>query len=441
MNLSKAVVLCILFVTSAVGYAAEVRDVRFWRAPDHSRVVFDLSSPVSHEVISLSNPDRLVVDIADARLTADAVNLDFGDSPIDRLRYAAKPDGKLRVVFDLKSGVKARSFLLAAHQGQHDRLVVDFLDESEKSVPRVVKSVSQSAQRDVVIAIDAGHGGEDPGAIGPGRAREKDVVFEIAKRLQKKFESKSGYRVTMIRDGDYYVGLAKRRDLARKAQADFFVSIHADAFTDSRANGSSVYALSKRGATSATARILAQRENQADLVGGVSLSDRDQVLAGVLTDLSMTATLDASLNVGGQILGEMGKVSRLHSRRVEQAGFAVLKSPDIPSLLVETGFISNPGEAKKLRTSHYQNQIAQAIYEGIDRYFRESPPPDTYFAALKRGDVDTSRGGNQTYVIARGDTLSGIAARYKVSVKELQRHNSLPNSEIRIGQKIQIPAS
>ncbi len=441
MNLSKAVVLCILFVTSAVGYAAEVRDVRFWRAPDHSRVVFDLSSPVSHEVISLSNPDRLVVDIADARLTADAVNLDFGDSPIDRLRYAAKPDGKLRVVFDLKSGVKARSFLLAAHQGQHDRLVVDFLDEGEKSVPRVVKSVSQSAQRDVVIAIDAGHGGEDPGAIGPGRAREKDVVFEIARRLQKKFESKSGYRVTMIRDGDYYVGLAKRRDLARKAQADFFVSIHADAFTDSRANGSSVYALSKRGATSATARILAQRENQADLVGGVSLSDRDQVLAGVLTDLSMTATLDASLNVGGQILGEMGKVSRLHSRRVEQAGFAVLKSPDIPSLLVETGFISNPGEAKKLRTSHYQNQIAQAIYEGIDRYFRESPPPDTYFAALKRGDVDTSRGGNQTYVIARGDTLSGIAARYKVSVKELQRHNSLPNSEIRIGQKIQIPAS
>ena len=251
----------------------------------------------------------------------------------------------------------------------------------------------------------------------------------------------------MIRDGDYYVGLAKRRDLARKAQADFFVSIHADAFTNPSANGSSVYALSKSGATSASARILAQRENEADLVGGVSLSDKDQVLAGVLTDLSMTATLDASLSVGGQLLGEMGKISRLHSKRVEQAGFAVLKSPDIPSLLVETGFISNPHESSKLKTSSYQGKMAQAIYEGIDRYFRESPPPDTYFAAVKRGDI-TPAGGRSTpgssvreYVIANGDTLSGIAHRYNVPLRDLQRHNQLSGSDIRVGQKIKIPAS
>lgn len=434
------VTLCLAMLLASVGWAAEVRDVRFWRAPDHSRVVFDLSAPVSHEVIRLDKPDRLVVDISKASFKVPGDIPAFENSPIQRLRHAAKPDGKLRVVFDLNSSVQVRSFLLPAGAGQSDRLVVDFLDQQRGSKPKVVKSVEQSAQRDVVIAIDAGHGGEDPGAIGPGRLKEKDVVYKIAKKLEAKFKSKRGYQVVMIRDGDYYVGLAKRRDLARKAQADFFVSIHADAFTHASANGSSVYALSKRGATSASARILAKRENQADLVGGVSLSDKDHVLAGVLTDLSMTATLDVSLSVGAQLLGEMGKISRLHSKRVEQAGFAVLKSPDIPSLLVETGFISNPGEARKLKTSRYQNQMAQAIFEGIDRYFRESPPPDTYFAAVKRGNVAKPAGARE-YVIASGDTLSAIGARHNISVAELLRHNGLADSSIRVGQKIQIPAA
>ncbi|WP_036256374.1 N-acetylmuramoyl-L-alanine amidase [Spongiibacter marinus] len=439
----KPIHIVVLFWTMLVttlSSAAEVRDVRFWRAPDHSRVVFDLSAPVSHEVISLDKPDRLVVDLSKAQFSVDGAIPEFENSPIVRLRHAEKPDGKLRVVFDLSKSVQVRSFLLPASAGQSDRLVVDFLDQQRGTEPKVVKSVEQSSQRDVVIAIDAGHGGEDPGAIGPGRLQEKDVVFRIAKKLEAKFKSKRGYRVVMIRDGDYYVGLAKRRQLARKAQADFFVSIHADAFTHSSANGSSVYALSKRGATSASARILAKRENQADLVGGVSLSDKDHVLAGVLTDLSMTATLDASLSVGAQLLGEMGKISRLHSKRVEQAGFAVLKSPDIPSLLVETGFISNPGEARKLKTSRYQNQMAQAIFEGIDRYFRESPPPDTYFAAVKRGDAAKPKGARE-YVIASGDTLSAIGARHNISVADLQRHNGLSGSSIRVGQKIQIPAT
>lgn len=424
--------------------AAEIRDVRFWRAPDHSRVVFDLDGPVAHEVMSLSNPQRLVVDIKSAKLSADASNLNFANSPVVKLRHAVKKNGDLRVVFDLNKPIKARSFLLPSGAGLRDRLVVDFVDQDqtkpESSKPVVRKSVEHTSQRDVVIAIDAGHGGEDPGAIGPGRVKEKDVVYKIAKRLKAQFEKKKGYRVVMIRDGDYYVGLAKRRNLARRAQADFFVSIHADAFKDSRANGSSVYALSQRGATSASARILAQRENNADLVGGVKLSNKDKVLAGVLTDLSMTATLDVSLSVGAQMLGEMKDISRLHSRRVEQAGFAVLKSPDIPSLLVETGFISNPGEARKLKSSRYQQQMAMAVYEGIDRYFRESPPPDTYFAALKRGNIKLAA-GERTHVIARGDTLSDIALRYNIPLRVLQRHNRLSSSAIRIGQKIQIPAS
>ncbi|WP_269619884.1 N-acetylmuramoyl-L-alanine amidase [Zhongshania sp. BJYM1] len=455
MNRISSALLCGLLFFAAIAEAAEVRDVRFWRAPDHSRVVFDLSGPVEHELITLENPSRLVIDIQGAKLTSDTSKLDFANSPISKIRHAEKPGGALRIVFDLSNEVQVRSFLLAASGELHDRLVVDFLDKEEKATvggvavpnaPKVVMSVENSSHRDVVIAIDAGHGGEDPGAIGPGRVKEKDVVYKIALRLKERFEQKKGYRVVMIRDGDYYVGLAKRRDLARKAQADFFVSIHADAFTNPKANGSSVYALSKRGATSASARILAQRENEADLVGGVSLSDKDQVLAGVLTDLSMTATLDASLSVGGQLLGEMGKISRLHSKRVEQAGFAVLKSPDIPSLLVETGFISNPHEASKLKSSTYQSQMSQAIYEGIDRYFRESPPPDTYFAAVKRGDIAPGKGhapvaGEREYVIARGDTLSGIAHRYNVPLNDLRRHNQMSGSDIRVGQKIQIPSS
>ncbi len=457
MKRISSAVLCGLLFLAATAQAAEVRDVRFWRAPDHSRVVFDLSGPVEHELITLDNPNRLVIDIQATTLSSDTSKLEFANSPITRLRHAEKPGGALRLVFDLSNAVQVRSFLLAASGDLRDRLVVDFLDKGEStgtsasssqsvSAPKIVKSIENSSHRDVVIAIDAGHGGEDPGAIGPGRVREKDVVYKIAQRLKERFERKKGYRVVMIRDGDYYVGLAKRRDLARKAQADFFVSIHADAFTNPSANGSSVYALSKRGATSASARILAQRENEADLVGGVSLSDKDQVLAGVLTDLSMTATLDASLSVGSQLLGEMGKISRLHSKRVEQAGFAVLKSPDIPSLLVETGFISNPHESSKLKTASYQAQMAQAIYEGIDRYFRESPPPDTYFAAVKRGDISPARGSTPTggareYVIANGDTLSGIAHRYNVPLRDLQRHNQLSGSDIRVGQKIQIPAS
>ncbi|WP_460994453.1 N-acetylmuramoyl-L-alanine amidase [Spongiibacter taiwanensis] len=450
MHPSKIVLSCCLLFFTVVAQAAEVRDIRFWRAPDHSRVVFDLSGPVQHEVISLDGPYRLVVDIDQGAMgSVDLAALNFEGSPIQRLRHAAKDDGRLRVVFDLSADVQARSFFLPANAGLDDRLVIDFLDREPSAaeqapVERVVKSVESAGQRDVVIAIDAGHGGEDPGAIGPGRLREKDVVLQIANKLKAKFEAKKGYKVEMIRKGDYYVGLAKRRDLARKAQADFFVSIHADAFTSPKANGSSVYALSKSGATSATARILAKRENESDLVGGVSLSDKDHILAGVLTDLSMTATLDASLSVGAQMLSQMERISRLHSRRVEQAGFAVLKSPDIPSLLVETGFISNPGEASKLRTSSYQYQMAQAIFVGIDNYFRDSPPPDTYFAAVKRGEVAAPPAGSagpEEYIIASGDTLSGIAQRYNVSVSELQRHNQMSDTRIRVGQKIQIPAS
>ena len=429
-------VLLLTLLISAAGFAADVKDVRLWRAPDHTRVVFDLSGPAEYQVFQLNNPERLVVDISRTRLKQLPADLKFDDSPISRLRHGVREGKDLRVVFDLTREVKIGSFMLAASGDLHDRLVIDFHDK--QSAARTVKTAVDitSGRRPVIIAIDAGHGGEDPGAIGPGRLYEKKVVLEISKELQRLFNSTKGYKAELVRTGDYYVGLRQRRNIARKMQADLFISVHADAFKTPHASGSSVYALSQRGATSASAAFLAQRENDSDLVGGVSLSDKDDILAGVLTDLSMTASMDASLRIGANVLNGMGRMTKLHSKRVEQAAFAVLKSPDIPSILVETGFISNPGEARKLATSSYRRQMAQAIFSGVDSHFRRSPPPDTYLAALKRGEVKP-----REYTIASGDTLSEIAARFDVSVAQLQRENKLASSGIRIGQTLIIPES
>jgi N-acetylmuramoyl-L-alanine amidase len=422
-------------LTSTSSLAATIQDVRLWKAPDHTRVVFDLSGPVEHKLLTLSNPDRLVVDFAASQIKANTSGVDLQQSSIVRIRSAVKDKDDLRVVLDLKAAVKPRSFLLKASGEKGDRLVVDLYDKGKAK--KVVKHIEQVNQkRDIVIAIDAGHGGEDPGASGPNKLREKHVVLAIAKELNYLLKQQKGYQPVLIRHGDYYVGLKKRRDLARKAQADLLVSIHADAFHDKRANGSSVFALSQRGASSAMAKFLADDANNSDLVGGVSLNDKEDVLAGVLADLSMTATMDSSLTVGGKVVKQMGKISRLHSKRVEQAAFAVLKSPDIPSILVETGFISNPGEAKKLRTKSYQRKMARAIFDGVTAHFNSAPPPDTYIAWQKNRQQD-----KREYVVARGDTLSGIAQKYRVSVAAIRKTNDLASSTIRVGQKILIPAS
>ncbi len=439
---NKLLRACLLFamvfssslVMTASVMAADVKDLRLWRAPDHTRVVLDLSAPVSHKVITLKNPNRIVIDIDNAVIKANTKNLDLQNSPITRVRNGVKDKTNLRLVLDVSTDVKPRSFLLKANKQYGDRLVIDLYDKRQSRA--VVKHIDDKNRRDIIIAIDAGHGGEDPGASGPNRLREKKVVLAIAKELNYLLAQKKGYKPVMIRKGDYYVGLQKRRSLARKAQADLMVSIHADAFKDHRAYGSSVYALSRKGASSAMAQVLADDANNSDLVGGVSLGDKDDVLAGVLADLSMSASLDASLQVGADVVKEMGKISRLHSRKVEQANFSVLRSADVPSILVETGFISNPGEAKKLSTKDYQRKMARAIFQGISRHFSTSPPPDTYLAWQKRNRENTVE-----YVIARGDTLSGIAQRYQVSVASIQRHNDLASSVIKVGQRIVIPSS
>ena len=432
--MSRAWTLIVLgFLAVSSAWSAEVHDVRLWRAPDHTRIVFDLTGPAQHKLIMLSNPSRIVLDIQDTQLRAELSGLKLTDTPVQLIRSGVRDGDDLRIVLEMGVQVDPRSFALKANEQAGDRLVLDLYDQQVR-VADVKKSVKQSAKRDIIIAIDAGHGGEDPGALGPGRVREKDVVLSIAKELSALFKADTGFQSTMIRSGDYYISLRGRRDLARKRQADLFVSIHADAFKRKQANGASVYALSTRGATSTAASYLAKRENAADLVGGVTLSDKDDLLAGVLADLSMTSTLDTSLKLGDRVLRNVDDVARLHKKNVEQAGFAVLKSPDIPSILVETGFISNPQESKKLATRSYQKRMAQAIHRGIRDWFLAHPPSGTLLAWQKKQ-------GGQQYVIARGDTLSDIAQRFSISLADLKSYNSITSSKIMVGQKLTIPNS
>lgn len=429
------ILLVLGFLGAHTAWASQVQDVRLWRAPDHTRIVFDLSGPAQHSLIVLSDPGRVVLDIQDTQLRADLAKLQLSNTPVSSVRSGIRDGDDLRIVLEITDAVDPRSFSLKANEQAGDRLVLDLYDQQVKQVTEVKKTVQHSAKRDLIIAIDAGHGGEDPGALGPNRVQEKDVVMAISRELNMLLQADPGFKPTLIRTGDYYVSLKGRRDLARERQADLFVSIHADAFKRKEAHGASVYALSTGGATSTAAEYLAQRENAADLVGGVSLSDKDDVLAGVLADLSMTSTLDTSLKLGDKVLRNVDGVAKLHKRQVEQAGFAVLKSPDIPSILVETGFISNPQEAGLLATTAYQKKIAAAIHRGIREWFKAHPPSGTLLAWQKQQ-------GAEEYIIAQGDTLSGIADRFRVPLSELKSYNSISNSSrILVGQKLNIPKS
>jgi len=417
-------------------WAADIESVRLWRAPDSTRLVLDLSTAAEHNLFALQNPNRLVIDLSDSQLKTQFDKLDLANTPISGIRVAVRNKTDVRVVLDLKTTVSPKSFSLKANEQYSDRLVIDLFDK-KRVVSRSVEEVVKKKNRKIIIAIDAGHGGEDPGALGPRKVREKVVVFQIAKRIEKLFDSNPNFQGELVRSGDYYLAHRKRSQLAREKQADFFISIHADAFTDPQAHGASVYALSTKGATSEAARYLASKENRADLIGGasnLSLDNKDDVLAGVLLDLSMTATLSSSLEAGKYVLKNMGSVARLHKKQVEQAGFLVLKSPDLPSLLIETGFISNPKEARQLSSAKYQQRMADAIYDGLVQFYSENPPVGTLLA--KNGNAVA-----RSYIIARGDTLSEIAVRHNTSVRKILRYNKMSSSTIRVGQRILIPSS
>ncbi|MEH6447983.1 MAG: N-acetylmuramoyl-L-alanine amidase [Oleispira sp.] len=454
--------LLLAFLGSANNASADVDGVRVWQSPANTRLVFDLSKPHQHKIFTLENPYRLVIDLGgNAQFKPNVNKVDLASTLVTSLRTGRQRNKDLRMVFQLRADVNPKSSILPPNKiYPHHRLVVDLIEKNSRSIEpiKTVKTVADKVahnKRDIIVAIDAGHGGEDPGAVGYRRTKEKVVVLKIAKKLAALLKAEPGYKPYLTRTGDYYVPLRERTRKARDANADLFISIHADAFRNSQAHGSSVFVLSERGASSEESRYLAQKENEADLVGGVSLDDKDDHVAMTLLDLSMTATRGSSLAAGKSILGRMGKISRLHKKRVEEAAFMVLKAPDIPALLIETGFISNPGEAKKLATSRYQNKMANEIFKGLTQYFYKEPPEGSYVAWRKGGgksnkvvaartasSVKKARVANvKRYTIKRGDTLSQIAQKYNVSVTKIRRLNGIKNNSIQVGQRIKLPAS
>ncbi|MHC8404512.1 MULTISPECIES: N-acetylmuramoyl-L-alanine amidase [unclassified Pseudomonas] len=453
----------LLFLAVTVDAVAEtkVNSVRLWRAPDNTRLVFDLTGPVQHSVFTLTSPDRLVIDINGATLGAP-LNVNASNTPITAMRSAQRTPTDLRVVIDLKKAVTPKSFSLAPNAQYGNRLVVDLFDNAADAAPIPVPTnvakvapvpvtpidppvklpPAPAGKRDIIVVIDAGHGGEDPGASGSRGQREKDVVLAIARELQRQVNGMKGFRAELTRTGDYFIPLRGRTEIARKKGADLFVSIHADAAPSKAAFGASVFALSDRGATSETARWLADSENRSDLIGGagnVSLDDKDRMLAGVLLDLSMTASLTSSLNVGQKVLTNIGRVTPLHKQRVEQAGFMVLKSPDIPSILVETGFISNANEASKLAAASHQQALARSISSGVRQFFQQNPPPGTYISWLR--DSGGIAQGPRDHRVNPGETLAMIAVRYQVSPASLRSANNLKSDDLKAGQHLTIPGT
>ena len=463
---------CLLSESAAA--EVTVNGVRSWTAPERTRLVFDLSEPVKYKITQDSNSSLLKLKIFRSRLNAQipAFNKHKVISSIATNPLNTK---SVEIQFKLRRAVKVKSFQLDPGGRYGYRLVLDlYVNErhdkptvakkqtrkssrkqtlaakvskqiTQKKQPKVVKQAPPAPQqqqaskkvrgRDIVIAIDAGHGGEDSGAMGGNGTFEKDVVLQIANKLKELLDGEGGMRGVLVRKSDYYISLRKRMEIAREYHADFFVSIHADAFHDQSARGSSVYVLSNKGASSEAAYWLAKRENQADLVGGVSLDDKDEVLASVLLDLSQAVSRQVSHEVAQMTIRDLRKAGIVHFSEVQKADFAVLKSPDIPSMLVEVAFISNAMEEEKLRDQAQQKEYAEAILAGIRRYFHRAPPPGSWLAMRHKPKI---RG--RQYVIVAGDTLSEIAQRYQVSISRLKDHNQLGQNDIRAGQVLKIPA-
>jgi N-acetylmuramoyl-L-alanine amidase len=431
----RLTVIGLLLLTPAVSQAdTTVENIRVWSESGKTRVVLDLSRPAEHNIFTLRGPERLVVDLKDGRLSNTLSQLPTSSGSIKAIRTGVRANGQLRVVLDLHGAVRSKSFTAGPNDRYGDRLVIDLQPQGGlQAVKRASESFVQG--RDIVIAVDAGHGGHDPGAVGRGRTREKDVALAVGRLLAGRIDVEPGMKAVLVRKGDYYVDHRERTEIARRNKADLFVSIHADSIDDRRAKGASVYVLSLKGASDEAAKRLAQRENASGLVGGVSLADKDPVLASVLLDLSQNAALSASLDVGSKVIREMSKVGTVHRRKVQQAGLLVLKSPDVPSILVETNFISNPGEEKKLKNRNHQKRLASAILAGIRGYFYANPPPDTQIAMnLKRSPTK-----QVSHVIRYGDTLSEIAERYNVSMSAIRAANKLGSDSIRVGQTLRIP--
>ena len=409
---------------AAVG--VQVKDIRLSKNKDYVRFVFDLDNIADHSVFALQGPDRVVLDVKNAKMPHGMVDRVQANSLIRSIRSGVRNDKDLRIVFDLSGEVSPRSFLLAPSGKSGHRLVIDLHDKKDAS-----KTVKKASKRDVIIAIDAGHGGKDPGATGRSGTHEKNVTLQIAKRLEKDINAQRGMKAVLVRKNDRYMRLRDRIQKARDHHADMMISLHADSFPDPRARGSSIYALSVDGATSETARMLADKENAADILfGDVNLEVEDQMVKEVLFDLSLTGTIESSLDIGSEIIGQLKAVNRVHKKKVQQAGFAVLKAPNIPSVLLETAFISNPKEEKKLRSASHQKKVSKAITRGVNKYFSRKAPPGTWLASSEC-----------EYAVCEGDDVAMIAEKHDVNESDLRARNGLYADNLLAGQVIKIPVS
>jgi N-acetylmuramoyl-L-alanine amidase len=448
MKVSKVIrqVLVLLLGSSGIGLqAAEVVDLRMWRAPDHTRLVLDLSDAVEYSSFLLEDPHRFVVDIKSSFTDLSFNGLDFSDSPISGIRSGVRNGDSLRIVLDLTSAVEPETFSLAPNSEFGERLVLDLYDKTgsqqSQSANLPENRTGSEARRDIVVAISAGHGGEDPGSIGyDGRIKEKNVTLAISQALYERLEKLPGYEPVMIREGDYYVELKRRPEIARQNRADLFVAIHADWYRNSRARGVTVYALSGDRADRENSARVAEKENSADLLGGVggdlALRELDDDVALTLVSLQMAWSMEQSLMAGTSILDSLAGVTRIRKTKVQQASLQVLNSPDIPSILIETGYLTNPEEAQRLSNRNFQERMALAIADGVANYFYEAPPDGTLVAWQKaNGVIPTS------YTIRRGDTLSEIAEQFSLSVTELKSINGLQGNTIQVGQVLELPGS
>lgn len=451
----------VMVFVSVTAYAAQLVTCEVAQEGSKTSLLLTVNGDFTHKVFFLTNPSRVVVDLNNTRLATPIHQASLTTPLIKKVRSGQSATNTLRLVFDVAQNVKIKSSPWQP-RGNFRGIKIELQSEANPSVsakvtpklattpPKItpataIKTPTSNQKpikisnrppktlRDVIVVLDAGHGGKDPGAKGPRASREKDVVLAITLKLKQLIDREPGMRAVLTRSGDYYVGLRNRLDIARKFNGDVFVSIHADAFNNPHSNGASVFALSQSGATSEAARWIAEKENYSEL-GGVNLGDLDDqngIVRSVLIDLSQTATINSGLQMGGRVLNQLERFTTLHNNKVEQARFMVLKSPDIPSILVETGFISNPREERNLTNFAYQTRLSQAIFQGIKGYFWESPPHGTRIEAMA---------SSRFHLVKSGETIPTIAARYGVSVAALQSLNHLPTQiTVKPGQKLVVP--
>jgi N-acetylmuramoyl-L-alanine amidase len=424
-----------LSVASGTLVAGELTGIRLASDPAATRIVLDLSHTPNYSLFELNNPNRIVIDLP-ATSAHSSLQLPVPKGMVRSVRTGPREGGELRVVFDLTGSADPNSFFLPPEGSAGHRLVVDLTSRPlETTVTRRI--VQQERNPELVIVIDAGHGGRDPGATGPHGVREKDVVLQIARRLAAFVDDQPGLKAVLVRDDDRFVPLQDRLRIAREAQADLFISIHADALARGSAEGATIFALDTGRAVSESARLLADRENAADLVGGQSISDRSDVVARVLVELSQQAVMDKSIDAAENVIARLSNVTTMRKSSVESGNFLVLTSPDIPSVFVESAYISNPREERNLRDPAFQQIFAHALFAGILDYFRDHPTPGTYLANNPPPVVTPPI----RHTIARGETLSEIAERYRISLRELRRTNQISGDVIRIGQVLTIPTT